>query len=141
MIWVKEKCWKCGDILTDWIPNYKVIDIPYIVCPKCNSVNDRSAKATEWFLMTNGRKLSHILLTLYWSIGYALVLWILPYGMGLTLSDNFLVSWLIISFLITAGFNFLHLYRKIQKSMDRKNDTRYYELLKKIGYVDKSKYF
>jgi len=138
MIWVNEKCGKCGNTLTDWIPKYKVIDIPYIVCPKCNSINDRSAKATEWFLMTNGRKLSHILLSLYWSIGYALVLWVLPsFFIHLGPSDNFFIPWLIISLLIAMGFNFLRLYMKIQASMHRKDNINYYELLIKMGYVNK----
>jgi hypothetical protein len=73
VLYVRERCHRCGADLTGVIPNYFAIDSPFVACRACGALNDRSLKATEWRLMSLPRKFANTALTYFWSCGIALL--------------------------------------------------------------------
>lgn len=143
-VYVKEKCRNCGASLTEWIPNYYTIEEPFIVCPSCRVANDRSGKANEWEFCTSGQKVAHILLSVYWGLGYGLVFALVIGSVWMQLNPELrdisvtskesllsLVGGLILGLLVS---NF-GLYRRIRRSRQRLLDSNYRSCLERYGHI------
>ncbi len=59
-VWVNERCHKCRHSFTDgYTPIREVIGQPFMICPRCNSINERGSNCTEWLLMSRSRRIRH----------------------------------------------------------------------------------
>ena len=144
MIYVNEKCWKCGKSLNGWMPDYRAIGVPVVKCDSCNAINDRSKRATEWVLLGEEQKLGQILLALYWafawSIGVSVVVGMLAMEIFPTLKNVSFLSqetfmiWAA-SFAISAVWQFWRLNVEIKKSNKRLQQPEYVEALSKLGLI------
>ena len=143
-VYVNERCRSCGTSLTGWIPNYYVVEVPFVVCPSCRVPNDRSAKANEWDLSTSGRKLAHALLSLYWGLAYGVAFAALIGYVAMNASpslENLSVTSPEVLLSILDGFalglisSYGALYRKIRQSRNRLVDVKYRDTLKRYGYL------
>lgn len=144
-VYINQTCKKCGSSLTGWIPNYYVVEEPYVICPKCRAYNDRSAKANEWKLSSFDKKAAHILLALYWDLGYGLLMavgiifFLKEYFPGFYNVDTaslpiLLTPWLG-SFITGCFISFGLLFRKIQESKLRMEKQECLNLLVDLGYA------
>ena len=142
-IYVIERCHSCGSSLTGWIPNYYSIEEPFIICPSCKAVNDRSAKASEWQLMSLARKSAHLMLSLYWGFAYGSVFSVaiaaaMHYFPALgwnSVASKGILYFLIPGFAFGFAVSYFLLYRQIQKSNERLQDNHYRDFLTKHGFL------
>lgn len=142
---VKESCGRCGTPLTDWIPNYYAIDVPFAQCPKCGTLNSRSAKATEWALMSSSRKTGIILLAFYWGLAYSVAAWIAVFWVAMKMDPSIggqdteaiwpVIMTIVTSLCIGLGGNMLRLLHEIRKSNARLGNREYRRQLKALNFL------
>jgi hypothetical protein len=139
-VYEKSSCGQCGFTLQNWDVASRGIGVPFLECPVCGSVNDRSTMGNEWDLMPGSQKTKLLALTFYW--GFA-VGGVLSAGLGLlameiwpslkrlsVASPEALVI-IIVGLSIGIGGNFFLLRREIMKSRHRLSDPDYAYVLEK----------
>ena len=138
-VYEKSNCGRCRSTLQGWDVAARGIGVPFLKCPKCGAINDRSTVANEWDLMPGEQKLTNVLLTLYWGSGYGLAvsvgigfasMEIWPYIENIDLAS--VETALILGVGLTIGIfgNFLLLHRHVQRSRERMRDQGYVYTLK-----------
>lgn len=145
MIYINEKCGRCGESLNGWAPDYRAIGIPFVKCGSCGAINNRSEKATEWSLMTSGRKFVQVFLAAWWAfvlgtfvffiLGIILIKIYPSIGESEFLGAETLLIW-VPSCIVVGIWSFSRLYKEIRKSGNRLKEHSYLNELKKLGLIE-----
>lgn len=147
-VYVHERCHRCRASLTGgYVPNYFTVGEPIVECDRCNALNSRAGKCSEWAIMPRFRKTKLVLLAGYWGIAYGLCLGLLPVPALLTLlsgeelnMDDIgamleakVIPISIASLLFGLAISFGGLFKQISQSDRRMADPSYRAKLRSMG--------
>lgn len=143
--WTTEKCRNCNKMLTSsYGGSAFTIGVPFIDCPYCGTVNDRSNSYNEWGLLDDNQKMGIIFIAWLSSIIYGTVWGAIISFLIITFifePDNFEFFHLLIFIpvsIIMVGicyFFYIDMNGRIKRSNDRMKDISYINKLKNYGYM------
>lgn len=146
--WVNERCHKCRHSFTGGhTPIREVVGPPFLICPKCSSINNRESSCTEWLLMPPGRRAKHYataalnVLVLSVSVGLLIsIAWAylgtgtLDFGTDDDAGFRFLLCWIL--GLPLSIWRVVHVHRRlVRASAERLRDEQYRSALVRLGYM------
>lgn len=147
-VWVNERCHKCRHSFTDgYTPIREVVGPPFMICPRCTSINDRGSKCTEWLLMSRGRRIRHYItaalnvLVLSVSVGLLFTIaWAyfetgtIEFQSDADAGSRILLCWLL--GLPLSIWRVVHVHRSlVRASAERLRDAQYRSVLVRLGYM------
>lgn len=143
MVKVKESCGACGETLLGWSLDYFAIAEPFVECPRCHRLNDRSSKAMEWALMPPARKRRMVRVAMWSGLTTGVVLWVIEAVLIQQFDPSFAhnphpltaAATVVAALAVGQAIYIFVLRRHIRESNRRLADPLYLDKLRKLGFV------